>query len=341
MRLFSYDFIAELSQRYDGQPEFQMLPLYRIATAPRCQPIRDMLERWLEAVCPATRSNLVDRLRNPEQFAGAKNELLMACYLTKCGFSVIHSPEIQDQTPDFLIGDSARGKAVVEVFTREPSDKEKDVIKSKRELEWRMRKLKFRYSISINYNSLDAALSRDEMLNILDSLMKWIRDWGPIPGDRIAINNIRFMVDPLISKSGFCKTGAVTNGFREVNYFDTINDVKKKIKRYKTICKEYKLPMVVAFALDSTMFMFDDDDFDEMCLGKEKIFIPMVPGGGLLRYMNAQVYHGRNGLFTKPYRSLSALLWMQEKGGRPVMRRKGVNPNARFGLPDAIDAYLN
>ena len=319
MKVFTEDFIRKLEARYGSKDYVSQPRLFHIATTERGGPLRDKIERWASKVQEKILKALLPRLRHPDQFEHALNELIIAFHLSQLGYSLTYEPEIvgatpqEKITPDFL---AERGdqKFVVEVFTRELSREEKVLESMKDDIERRIQGILVDVVLHVSYSKLRQALPPKSCKQIVAAVEKWLREKQPDEGDSFSVMNVKFKIFRRHSGRPNARVGLQTRIVGFVNFQVLREKIDSKVKKYGPLLTSKRLPYVIAIIPDFLSGL-TFGSLQDALFGQEAVDV-YAPEGHFRADM-AQIVPGRakGGLFNKPGYPLSAVLWIEERDG--------------------------
>lgn len=316
MFIYTAEFVDKLNKRFAQKPPYQQSTIYRIATEPHWENLRQEIERWVSQFPnDASKNVVISRLRSPEHFEQTYNELVVGQIFRDKGYAIEYEKEIvPNTTPDWYIYPRINTPTfIVEVLTSMPPEERTKQDQKWHELTERLKKIPMGIGLSIfplpvpsiDHNMLN---SRD-IKQIVDQVHTWLLA-TPELKDTIEISGIRFGV---IHKSATFKTiqTAITGTFWGRSA-ETKQNIRDKVKKYETLCLQ-GIPIVVA-VMANFLAGFDREDLETIISDGEGIFT------------------GR-----KPLECLSAILWASNRPGQPNSIASTIYGNANAKVPLSIN----
>lgn len=202
---------------------------------------------------------------NPHDLPALGCNFAIGYFLKRMGYKIEYHKEIKinlnannPKTPDWYVyGRQNIPEFFVEVFKYNPSEDLKKSIKKIDELSKRIKEIKKGYSIKIYFGENLNKTGSKEIKEFAQNVDKWLEK-NPIKGDILSItNSIRFKI---LEKSGKLinnKTSLYFNTWSDKSVL--IDKIRKKIKKYKNVLKEFNFPIVLAPFFD---FLSNVDFFD-------------------------------------------------------------------------------
>jgi hypothetical protein len=121
--VFTPEWVADRKRRYGNRPEHARPTLYRAWTSEEDRPHREVIERWVELLPPDRRQRIIPKLRAPEQFQEAYNELAVGDSLRRMGHAPEYEVEVNGLTPDWLVRPRESDPGfILEVVSSMPAD---------------------------------------------------------------------------------------------------------------------------------------------------------------------------------------------------------------------------
>jgi hypothetical protein len=335
--VFAPEWVAEQVRKYGNRPDHARPTLYAFWTSDEDRPRREIIERWVDLLPPASRQRLIPRLRTPEQFEQACNELAVGDSLRRIGHAVEYEVEIDGLTPDWVVHPRGAGPAfILEVLSsRPPEERERhdegwDVLRRRLES---LPSNAFLYIQPPFYAGGDkpvAPPSGTRQKQIARYVEQWLGS-GPVPGEGYEIDGI---VIRFVGRNP--DRAGVACGLACLPYWvdgNPLRDaVKEKAEKYRKVSESARLPLVVCVIPDFRSGR-GLDELQKAVLGELRCRWTQGPQGRPLE----EHYRDNDGLFSK-YPSLSAVT-LGEVRGHEVTHAVLHNPSATYPLgKDAFPA---
>jgi hypothetical protein len=126
--VYTPEWVAELSNHHRNRGSALDITFYDFVLDPKRQSLRDKVESWVHDLIPAgQRDRVVSRLRKPELFDEARNELAVGDWFRTAGFKVEFEPNLSGLTPDWKIRLSDGSSCFISevVSSRESEDRQR------------------------------------------------------------------------------------------------------------------------------------------------------------------------------------------------------------------------
>jgi hypothetical protein len=154
MKVFEDEWLQKLRSRYENSG-ISAPPLYRLATDPEYEFVRETIQRWIDKLSEDSQERVVEKIRNPKSFHHTYNELKIASILFKKYSIFEYEQEILGFTPDWIIKNQSNEiLLIVEVLTRENSNKDKSLSNRMSELWQKITSIKIGVGLDLSYGDL-------------------------------------------------------------------------------------------------------------------------------------------------------------------------------------------
>src|SRR5215204_3711733 len=121
-KVFTPQWIAEMSDKYNLVPDYQRPSIYFLATTEIGRILREQIESWVATLPEETFNKVVPKLRSERGFQHTYHELAVGQFLKEHGFIVEYDKSFHGLTPDWYVHQGPHTTPfLVEVFTDEIS----------------------------------------------------------------------------------------------------------------------------------------------------------------------------------------------------------------------------
>lgn len=341
-QVFEPAWIQELEKRYGQRPKFQQPALYRLATRANLAERRALIEAWVQSLTPSTREVIIKRLRNPDQFFTAYNELAVGDILRRCGHKIEYEKPVDGKTPDWYI--SARDlfpTFLVEVATVFPPREIQVEMRTWEELRFRIAQIEHYFHLSVTAHRTNALVGKDTR-PIAQFVKDWLDSIDPKSTDRtdetVVYKNgdLRIELDLIARKTTHKKPVEILGPVftQWVNDKRLRNAIAKKLSKYPQ-AKQFSIPLVVGVVPTFESGLGIDSLFDVL-FGKEQVSVLTGEWGRDKTGMFLpKIHQGQTIVFNT---RLSAILLLEQSNDAPAAIVH--NPYAKNPLPPEVFSGL-
>lgn len=342
--VFDPDWIKELHARYGQRPSYQQPSIYRLATNPEWAEERKRIEQWVHLLPESKQGEVIDKLRDSDQFYTAYNELVIGDLLRQCEHQPEYEKPLGDKIPDWYIPSREDFPPFyVEVATVFPPPQFQDEMRRWDELRSRLTQIEHYFHLGLSVNPR-ASLANKDQKPIVDFVGKWLDGFDPdttTQQEETAYQDgdlrIRFTLIPRGTggRAPIATAGPVLVWW--VNSKRLRDVLRKKLNKYRQV-KDMKVPLVIAIA-PTFESGFDLDDLLDALFGKEQVTIYLRND----EITGTKTGRDRTGIITPKVRGdkpivlntrLSAVLWVTSS--RPARMVAIHNPDACFPLSPQV-----
>ncbi len=312
MQVFTDEWSQKLRLRYENSG-VSAPPLYRLATEPKYQSVRDTIQQWIDRLSENSQKKVVEKIRNPKSFHHTYNELKIASILFKKYLIIEYEEEILGLTPDWIVKNQSNEiLLIVEVLTRENSVKDKSLSKRINELWGRITSIKIGIGLDLSYgDEFDEKLLDSKLIKqIFRDVKNWLEK-KPIVGTRKDFGNFEFRVIHYNDKWKDVQILGPGNSLW-VDNLSLKENIEGKIKKYRNLIEYTKVPFIVGVVPDFTTAV-SKNTLEDILFGQEvfviredsSTFLDRKPDGifnqrknisGVIGYFNneVEIFHNPN-----------------------------------------------
>jgi hypothetical protein len=331
LQVFTKDWIQELRTQFERLPVSKRPVIYSIATADAYHSLRMAIEEMVCKLPPDKRNDVVGKFQTEEHFWNMFYTLTVGEMLAQKGYEVEYDKDFDGLNPDWYVASKETTPAfVVEVFTDIASSSQQHRSYLIRDLTMRIKRIPSGLTLMMHIEPT-VQLSEQDNKQIFEAIKNWIMDHHPRPRLRArhGVSGIRIQV---LNHSVTRQTTEVvpfTNAF----FVDTEalkRKIKSKVKKYKHICAQRQLPLVIcAFAGFGTARSLYS--LEAILFGNE--VAQLVSNNDSGDILPRVLTRANDGLFhEKP--ELSAVIWMEGNGMGGWTVTIMSNPSATFHISE-------
>lgn len=330
-KVFSEDFVAGMRHRYEQKKSHDRPTLFRIATTDDLQDRRDEIELWVAELRPRARRAFLRRLRHPDQWLAARNELAVAAQLRSLGYhldyekklQVLHQGKGEPLTPDWYVqGKGDMPPFLVEVATIDwPLDTQGDDLKR------RLEQILVDACLFVDPRQAEGGLSQQRNKRIARCVRLWLTNDNPAAGEWACFEGVRCKLEdwglgcPTLHCEILADPWVDMRPLRE--------KIEKKIDRYKRLATEMQLPLAIAVVPNEST-PYDFGTFDWALFGSVGLQVFRDASGG---FTDQQVVRDKQGLLRRVNPAFSAGIMVLRKPQGQWEMKAIHNPDAANPLP--------
>jgi hypothetical protein len=272
MEVFTCELLDKLKQRYEKSGVLAP-PLYRLVTVAKFEPVRKTIQTWVDNLSENSQKKIIAKLTNPKSFPHTYNELKIASFLLEKYSTVEYEEELLGLTPDWTVkNQSGEILFIVEVLTRENSDKNKSLSKRVGELWDKITEIKIGVCLELSFGDdfderlLDSKLIKQTSFEV----KKWLKE-NPSIGTNKTTGNFEFKVIHYSDKWSNVQIFGPENSFW-VDNISLKDNIEEKIKKYKNLIDKFKVPFVIGVVPEFTTGV-NKDTLEDILFGQEVVVI--------------------------------------------------------------------
>jgi hypothetical protein len=256
---YTSEWIERQVRKHKNLPEYQQPRIYRYAVGQwdEARACRELTERWVDELPPATRVKVIGHLRSEKHDIHTFNELRLGNSMRQRGYVTEYEPDLGGQTPDWLVRRGAE-RFLIECLTSNPTAERARCEEGWQRFAQRLETIQGPWIINMRAPrpTYDQELGTDlEVFAPEDGRQKQVvnlvRSWlvtEPTPGDDFEVDGMEVVLLPGVSRAGHVRCALMPPPFL-VDADPLTDAIHEKVKKYGDLATEHQLPLIVAVAI--------------------------------------------------------------------------------------------
>lgn len=314
MHVFTEEWVHLIANRYKQVPLHSRSDLYFVATSDEYRELRNEIEGLVCNLPQTFRKGVISKLRDPKNFSQTYHELVAGNLFLRLGYQIDYEQTINGLTPDWYVysNNNDTKPFFAEVLTDNISDIKKSEQGQIRDLRSRLRQIPVGVAlyISYDYGAVEKVVM-DQKTNkkTATDVKNWLTKNKPPIGERLYLNGLILeIIHYNLAYSSVQYIGPTKSSW--VNPEPLSENIKKKIKKYKTIIIGKGVPFVVCIFTDKATG-FDLSILEDVLLGQRQTNVIFEEKTGII--VSQDTSRRANGLFNNKKSPLSAAIWIYKK----------------------------
>jgi len=237
----------------------------RLATLPKWQPLRDSIDSLCSNLPLDSQRKLKSKRKDLENIWQTTNEIKVGLHLVGLDYEIEHEKKFGLKTPDWFV-ESKNGTLsfIVEVFTKTSSDASKLENEYLNDLLELSKNIPIGAALMIKPRPKNSIEWSDEFVRrVAGGIEDWLKS-APPPNSSVSIHGLEFELIKYSEKFNYVYY-AIGYGAFVVNSIPVKESIEEKVERYREVCNQNELPLVVACLPDFSTAI-EKEEFEEICL---------------------------------------------------------------------------
>jgi hypothetical protein len=267
MSFFDEDYIKFLkAKEFAGTLAKRARPALRLAILPEWAPLRDSINSLCSNLPLDSQKKLRAKRNDLQNIWQTTNEIKVGAHLVDLNYEIEHEKKFGARTPDWFVKHKDGSRSfIIEVFTKTLSDESKLENEYLTDLSDLSKNIPIGAVLIIKPRPKNNPLAwSDEFVRtVVGDLGEWLKS-NPQPGSSVNINGLEFTLVNYSEKFNYVHYAVSYEAF-VVNTISVKNSIEEKVERYRKVCNENQLPLVIACLPDFSTAI-EKEEFEEICL---------------------------------------------------------------------------